>query len=453
VPNEEGHRIMADAAWGSLSGSAQLDPVSVDASLVLPSGKDAPATLQLLFHAKSGAQDGLQEIAIGVLGLDRVWVPQAQNFTASSNVTEGWSVKFPCHYQVPAGPYMMKRADLPTGEENVARGSLIVSEGATARLVNFKAKILPINVSFPLGRIDGASDILPVTLGVSNSSAVEFKGTAEVLWRGKTEMYPVNCPAGLTMPLPLKLLLPTQGQSALKHQLTVNIKGPAQQYEFKREIEISPNLNLNERVPLINRATAIADTTVPPSDLSVGMKCLADPTGFYLVLDLPTVDVNRKNKQPSARIEITLDARGPEQFGSSGHCEFLTMEVPWMDEAIKFSKIPYGVFGPGYDRELNPSLFFASVKTERDNRRQVRLSIPAPYFYLHEWGFKGQRQSTLGINAQVQLIHFANDAAPGTFDLQRTFSLVSPGMARNDATALSVVSLIKKPLTWSARIY
>jgi hypothetical protein len=466
TPNADAHRIMAEAAWAQLSQSPTPDPISVQASLTLPTQEAAPAMLQLAFKSARGGHTGIQEIAIGALGLDRNWTPKTtlteaeatakqSPASAASNVVNGWNLTIPCAFTPVLGVKMMSRPDLAICEESFARSSLIISEGSTARLINFRAPIVPIQATFPLGCIEGLTNEIPLKVTIHNSSNEAFTGQAEVVWRGHTETFPVTFPAGKPVPVTLKLPLPPEVKTVFKSQVTLRIKQGNKHYDFAKELEVAPDLSLDQRVALVNRTTHIADAPPPKTDgLSVNLNCKADSSGIYFIFDLPTVDQNRKRNQPSAKIEVTIDARKPGERGGIGWCEHISLEVPWVDGRFSVEKIPFGVFGPGYDRALDPNLFIATVSTQRDDRRQVRLSIPRAYFYLHEWDLKGRKQSTLGFNAQVQLLQFPDDNSPGVFSLEQSFSLVSPGLPRNDAQALGVLNLATPaPANWSVRIY
>ncbi len=467
TPNAAAHRLMAEAAWEQMSGPAAPAPVVVQASFQLPVQPGGEGQLLLHFHSQSGAQDGLQETAIAALGFDRIWLPklnagaEASAITATNRVDD-WQLRIPCTAQAPTGPYMMQRPDLPYGEEPFVRGSLLISEGKMLRLLDYQAPVTPLAASFPVGRLEGLTKILPLNVALTNASAETFTGTAEVRWRGETEHFPISLAAGKTTPVTLKLPLPdAEGAAAFKSLLTLRLVAAQATYAFSRELELAPDLlldhperQLHRRVALVNRARHQADVPAAAADaLGVNFSCQADPSGLYVIFDLPPVDLNRKSAQPSARIALTIDARDATHRGTPGACEHLLLSVPWRDGKFGPDPVLTGLFGRGYDRELDARWFLGSVTTQSNNRRQVRLSIPRAYFYLHGWDLKGGKQSTLGINTLVQLIDFADDTAPGNYPLERSYSLVSPGLPRADAQSLGVLNLAAQSATWSARIY
>jgi hypothetical protein len=351
---------------------------------------------------------------------------------------------------------MMNRGDLPFGEESFVRGSLIVCEGETTRLVNYKAPILPLSVSFPVGRMESLTNELALPVEVTNATTAPFTGTLEIVWKEKTETSQFTLPPGKPTNINAKLVIPkSESPKASKSQVTLRFKSAQGEYEFHREIELSPDIHLDQRYDFIRRATYLADKPAEPTveETNVGFLCKAAESGLYLIFDLPPTISNQAKTQPSATVQLVIDARGPQHRGSIGYCDYLELEVPWQDGRFDVKKLLPGLFGDGYDRTLETRYFLASVTTQRDNRRQVRLSIPRAYFYLHQWSLDGKGQSTIGFNAQVSLLQFPPDHPEGIFPPDRISSLVSPGMSRFDPMSLGVINLAGRSPTWSARIY
>lgn len=465
--NVVSHQSIASEAWKRLSQPPVTEPVSVEATFTLPDKPDGDAVLKLNFKSLGGSVRGLQAIAIGALGVDKIWFPRndltpeeissgLSNADASSNVVDGWSLTIPCRAIKPSGPQMLNRGDLPYGEEPFLRGSLIVCEGETSRIVNYKAPILPLSVAFPVGRIEALSNEVSLPIEVTNASQSPFTGTLEIIWKEKTESSQITIPPGKPTTITAKLAIPkSESPRAFKSQVTLRFKSGQGQYEFHREIELSPDMLLDKRYEFIRRATYLADKPAEPTvdETSVGFLCKAAESGLYLIFDLPPTISNQAKTQPSAIIQLVIDARGPQQRGTIGYCDYLELEVPWQDGRFDVKKLLPGLFGDGYDRALDTRYFLASVTTQRDNRRQVRLSIPRAYFYLHQWSLDGKGQSTLGFNAQVSLLQFPPDHPEGIFPPDRVSSLVSPGMSRFDPMSLGVLNLTARPPSWSARIY
>ena len=462
VPNHRGQQVIAEAAWAEFSESAAAEPLLVNASLTLPVNGAGEASLELNFRPNplAGEQNLKKPAAIAVLGLGGTW--QARENLTESELASGmsnaravtpqlahWKLRIPCQ-AVPES-----YGGRIWGEESIIRGSLLMCSESGTRLINFNASILPMTVKFPAGRLEGAGNELPLALEVSNGLSEAFVGNAEVIWRGQSQSFAVSIPPGAPFPMKIGLPLPPPSSTRpFKSMLILKLKNDALNLAFEREIQLTPDLLLGQSVPLTNRAKYAADA--PPGDpadaaaTTVALQCQADDNGLYFIFDLPPIDVPTGQKQASALVDITLDARGPGKRGKPGSCPILTLEIPWQDGKFPIEKLPNGLFGAGYDRELLPSYFLASVKTLATNRRQVRLSVPRNYFYLHQWSLNGSAQSILGLNAQVSLLTMGAENAPGTYPPERTFSLVAPRLPRADASGLGLLQLAKKPPAWSA---
>ncbi len=460
VPNHRGQQAIAEAAWAALIEAAPTEPVLIDAALTLPVNGAKEASLELSFRANPAVSGNRLETpaAVAVLGLGGTWQAREDltesalntglsNARASTSRLAEWKLRIPCA-AVPAN-----YGGRIWGEESIVRGSVLLCDGSGTRLVNFNASIFPIVVKFPSGRLEGSGSELPLALEVSSSLPEAFVGTAEVIWRGQSQSFAVSIPPGPGFPMKIGLPLPAASSSAaFKSRMILKLKNDALNLAFEREIQLTPDLLLGQTVALMNRARYVADA--PPGDqadtISVGLQCQADNNGLYFIFDLPPIDVPTGQKQASALVDITLDARGPGERGKPGSCPLLSLAVPWQDGKFAIEKLPNGLFGSGYDRELIPSYFLASVKTLATNRRQVRLSVPRNYFYLHQWSLDGSAQSTLGLNAQVSMLTMGAENAPGTYPPERTFSLIAAPLPRTSASALGLLQLAKKPPAWAA---
>ena len=460
VPNRRGQQALGETAWAALIQPAPTESVLIDAALTLPVNDATEASLELNFRPNPASTAKLPDTpaTLAVLGLGGTWQPREDlteselavglsRARAATSRLAGWKLRIPCK-AVPAN-----FGGRIWGEESIVRGSVLLCDEAGTRLVNFNASILPMSVKFPAGRLEGAGSELPLALEVSNSLPEAFVGTAEVIWRGQSQSFAVSIPPGPGFPMKIGLPLPAaSASSAFKSNLILKLKNDALNFAFEREIQLAPDLLIGQTVALTNRARYVADA--PPGEpadaTTVALQCQADNNGLYFIFDLPPIDVPTGQKQASALVDITLDARGPGKRGKPGSCPTLNLAVPWQDGKFSIDKLPNGLFGAGYDRELMPSYFLASVKTLATNRRQVRLSVPRNYFYLHQWSLDGSAQSTLGLNAQVSLLTMGEENAPGTYPPERTFSLVAARVPRSSAPGLGLLQLAKKPPGWTA---
>ena len=460
VPNRTGQQAIAETAWAGLTDTLPPEPVLVSAALTLPVNGAAEASLELNFRNNPAApgQNLKTPAAMAVLGLGGTWVARENlsamelaagmsNARATTSQLSQWKVRIPCQ-AVPDN-----FGGKIWGEESIIRGSVLLCSESGTRLVDFNATILPISVKFPTGRLEGLGNELPLALEIISGLPEAFVGTAEVVWRGKSQSFAVNIPPGPGFPMKIGLPLPSPSQARpFRSWMILKLKNEALNLEFARDIQMAPDLSVGQTVRLTNRAKSGADAAAdePDDATTVSMQCQADENGLYLIVDLPPIDVPASLKQSTTLVDITIDARGPGKRGKPGSCPFLRLEVPWQDGKFPIEKLPNGLFGAGYDRELHPNYFLASVKTLATNRRQLRLSVPRNYFYLHQWSLNGSEQSTLGIQAQVALLTKQSEDAPGTYPPERTFSFLAPALPRSDASGLGVLQLARKSPTWGA---
>ncbi len=466
-PNTLGHRIIGEAVWKALHRSPDSATLTATGSFTLPAAADACGTLEITLRKAPSPE--VQHAAISVLGFDRVWHPLEQLPAANApkewsaadavaSIRNGRTFRVPCNSKKPSAPNPGARVDLPFGEDDSVTASALVSDGNWIRLMEVSAPMLPVAVSFPTGRIEASGKEISLELAATNAEATPFDGTAELEWRGHVESFPIKLEPSKRTSFRVKLPLPeTTAVPHFKSTVTLRLKRAAAAYAFVREIEFSRNLALEETVELANRSRMVAD--VPPAPSEPGEAPHAtikgDASGLYLVVDLPPASAATGASMHSAEIEVTIDARPPDQRGTIGFCDHILLQVPWRDGRFPVKKLRPALFGNGYDRDLNERFFLASLTTQRDSRRQVRLSIPRNYFYLHQWSLRADGQNTLGLNLIVSLVEFGEASPSGSFPFQKSYALVSPGMTRNDALALGVLDLHATPPAagWSVRFY
>lgn len=466
-PNALGHRRIGEAAWRSLLSGPNTETLGVTGSFTLPSKPNDPAVLEIT--VRNPSEEKVGAIATGCLAVDRRWMPKQalsepeanQELSAAdalSSLAKGRTLRIPCELLPSAGPALGPRLDLGFGEEEIMRTSLFLSSGERTRLVDVILSVVPLVVTFPVGRLEAQSNELVVEASVRATSANPFSGSAELIWRGQSQNFDLSIPSGQKQSMRLRLPLPkSTDQRYLKSLLTLNFKDASGQYTFSREIEATRNLRLDEPTPLMMRGQALADAkpeSWQPSADSPGITFKAEENGLYLIFDLPPADPNRSKTQPSARIDVSIDARGPNNRGRLGFCDQAQLDIPWEDGRLSVGHLRPALFGDGYDRELDPRFFLASLTTQPSGRRQVRLSIPRNYFYLHQWSLRDAGQNTLGVNTQVNLLETSPQHPDGIFVFEKTYGLINNGLHRHDPQSLAVLELSSGPsVKWSARIY
>jgi lysophospholipase L1-like esterase len=467
-PNAAGHILMSQALWKNLIDPPAAESLLVSGVFQLPQTADGDGVLEVLVARPKPGDPA--DIAAGMLALDRIWEPKT-SLSAAEVEAKLWPAdaeaklikdrrfRVPCARLKPEGPVSGARWDLGSGESSVLTASFFVAEGDRVRLVDVPVPQVPLAVEFPTGRLEMQSGELVLDLRVINNLSQPLSGNAEVEWGGKNQKFS-NLSLAASEKKPLRLRLPLPKDSSIRHlkrvvALSFHFGGAV--HTFQREIEASRSMGLDDKWQMINRAQCHADLSDQEwAAISGGPSILfkAEEHGLYLVMELPPADPNRSKTEPSAKIDVTVDARGPESRGRLGFCDHIQLDVPWNDGRFNVRPTREALFGDGYDRPLDDKFFLASLTTQPTGKRMVRLSIPRKYFYNHKWSLGTSGQNSLGVNVQVSLLDITPEHPNGWFPLDKSYGISVPGMGRNDPLGLAVLELTSRPSgKWSARIY
>ena len=113
---------------------------------------------------------------------------------------------------------------------------------------------------------------------------------------------------------------------------------------------------------------------------------------------------------------------------------------------------PWG-FGTGYAAEYSADDVKSTLSSSPSGIRRYTVVLPRSFFYLHEWAI-GNGNSQLGINTAIQFWQNGQNGAEGGYPDAQAFSLLTHGIPRDDATALSVLELTEKPTSrWTVIPY
>jgi hypothetical protein len=417
------------------AAAPQASPGKADA---VPSKPAAPPP------AVGAGEQAVSGASISLLQVDRVWKPAQENSIAVKDFLQRRTLRLPFLMAAPPG-YMALRG-------SQVQYSFVLHHDGISRLVDLKGPVLPIAVEIPTGRQENVAGDLMIDCQVYNYSANPFQGTAEIRWQGQQFALDLSVEPNGAKPLRLRLNLPadTAGQS-VHGRLDITVKSGEAAYHFEREIEATPNIPLGQRVAMqrvSQSATGGSAAEFP------GLTARADAKGLYLTMDLPPISAQPGKSVPAAAAFFAIDARGPEDRGTTGFVEAVALEVPWQDGPLAVKRVRPAIFGNGYDREIDPANFRASVKTAPNGRRTLQFDIPRWYLYLHQWSLADSGQNTLGINAGVTLAGISADKPEAVLSPENSWELTHSALPKSDAQSLAVLELRSRSSgAWSVRLY
>lgn len=436
-PNAEGHEVMAEAAWKTLSAGAPNNPFEPRGSFTLPS-EGSPPVLEIMVRQAPTDIEPPPEMT-GVL-ITPLSPPGGWKRAGEST----FEVKpFVDHKltRMPLEPLPNVGTKLPLGK-TIACGFIIYHE-QTARLFEIPALVLPLALNIPAGRIEGVAGDLLVDCTVSNAQSQELRAPVKVKWLGKEISMDVAVEANASKPLRLRLPLPPGDRA--HETLTVSIANGDKEYSFSRTVDATRNLLPSQKIALNSLLGQ------PPGPT---LQVKTEPMGLFCTFELPPPPKTPSPTLPSATIFLMIDARSATERSKPGYVDPINFDVPWQDGPIELKRLRPAAFGNGYDREINPASIRASVKTEANGHRLVQIDIHKNAMYLHGWSLADKGQNTLGFNAAVSLIDTKVNPPNGGFTAETNWQWAQGTFGRVDASALGVLQLSPKASgEWSVRIF
>jgi len=365
-------------------------------------------------------------------------------------------------YQVPeagVGKPARPVVGLPSFEPSVWVSFVVVS-GKKAYFVDARAPRTPFAVTWDTGASYNLADKFSVRGSVTNTGAAPISGGYTASWAGQKAGGKIRVGPGESQPVELTFKFPVTGPAGRAiHKLQFAVETGGLKFASTREIEVSKNIALGQRVPLLSR-----DVYVPGSDpdklaasgaVSATFRADVDSKALYIIVDLKGYELFELPGFTAANLDLMIDGRYFEQrgmFGTAGRIQALFNATDGPAAKIKGSK--FGTFGSGYDRPVKPNTIGAILSTRPSGERRITVTIPRSYFYLHEWAI-GNGNSAIGIKPNLGLFALDKDspaggAYPGEFD----FHLVTPVMAPRDARSLPLLEFTNKASgRWTMRFY
>jgi hypothetical protein len=176
--------------------------------------------------------------------------------------------------------------------------------------------------------------------------------------------------------------------------LVLTLEGDIQLSQ-RRSILVTQNLALGSDHPLLAEPAELAG--------KASLQVQATDTSLSLLIDLtdPTL-LDDAGSGPAWRLDCNLDARSYGKRLEGGATATLRASGGAIDTPARVRDIPPWAFGTGYAAGFDAAAVQASLVSRADGRRQLRLTLPRSYFYLHEWALENGN-SQLGIDVRLLL--------------------------------------------------
>ena len=250
---------------------------------------------------------------------------------------------------------------------------------------------------------------------------------------------------------------PRQGiiRQKLPVKLSVDVGGRIT--EFTREIEMTRDLFLGERVALSNEDaylnTGVGAGELNPGKSGVTLRADADEKALYLTFDFENLKLQPMTKGASLIADFSIDGRPKDEvrkFGCVDRMRVMTGAEPGYGET---NHMRPGYFGNGYNKRVDERYIISTIEQRADLSQRFMVKIPRKYLFRHEWDL-GNADSVIGLNTSLSL--GAIDPATGAvgFPGSHRYLLAKSDYYFRDARALITLRLTPDRIpTWSARMY
>lgn len=309
-------------------------------------------------------------------------------------------------------------------DEPLLRVPLLLSAGGLLDLTAVRAPLQPLAIVWECETFFNQDAVITPACTLVNASEKPLKGTW-LATLGREEIsgaYAV--PAGGRQALELRFRLPEDAPRELP--LTVKLGGDAK-VQAARSIHLSPNLGLGVARALVADKAEL--------DGKISLQAGASASHLQITLSIPAGLITDPPSGPAWELALNLDARSYGKRLEPGSTVALRMAGGSVDGPGAVSAVAAWAFGTGYAAQFESAEFKAELLSSGDGGRQIRLTLPRTYLYLHEWAMDNGN-SQLGINLRLRL-HGADGVAH--FQLSPTRKPV------DDVSALVVLELAAQP--------
>ncbi|GAA5144324.1 hypothetical protein GCM10023213_34280 [Prosthecobacter algae] len=362
---------------------------------------------------------------------------KAMEITALPLIASGWKpveAKAKVKVEPGAAPVMTVRYvaenGVPPLQEAVLRLPLLICSGTYTHVETLRASVEPVGIVWGLETQFNQETGFLASCQVVNPGKTLIKGDWQAEFAGQKLTGTLDLPSEGTQPLNLRFDLPKESPAVNRVPLKLTLNVAGQTLTATRQVTLTRNLGLDQAIPL----TATPGTKSPAP---VTLTAKANAKALTLTFDLPgdgALQDAPDGSGPSWQVEMNLDARSYGKRLEQGSTATVRATGMAVDGAGKVHPVAEWAFGTGYAANFAPKEFQAGLSTGSEGR-QITLTVPRSYLYLHEWALdNGNSQMGLGVRLTLQ----------GT-EGYVTYHLPLTAKAVNDVEALVVLELTAKP--------
>lgn len=305
-------------------------------------------------------------------------------------------------------------------DESQARLPLLLHGAGRIENAVVRAAWSPLTVVWGLETFFNQEQFIAPACTLLNPGKARLQGRWQAEYAGQKLQGDYRLEPGASQALDLRLDIAKAPPSA---ELRLSLDGDARLIQHRR-INVTPNLGLGTDHALHAEPAALAG--------KASLQVQAAESNLSLLIDLADAALlDDSGTGPAWQLDFNLDARSYGQRLEGGATATLSVAGSAVDGPARVSSIPPWAFGTGYAAGFDAAALQATLATRADGRRQIRLTVPRSYFYLHEWALENGN-SQIGLD--VRLLLQGGRAA---------FHLSPSRKAADDADSLVVLELAR----------
>lgn len=382
IPRPSLHRQLGGLLYKDL-----LDPAPAALWKITQASVDVsqPDKLTLTYTIQN---DTAEPVALTVLPLiANGWKPQEAN--PAIKLEPKASQKLTISYTAETAPLALQEA--------ILRMPLLISTGTLTQVTTLRAAIQPVAIVWGQETLFNQENTFLVGCQVVNAGQSATTGSWTAEFSGQTQKGNFDLQPQGTSPLNLQFNLPKTDTTSTTLPLKITVTLGDKTLTSTRQVTLTRNLGLDQAAPLQNPT---ADSQKAP--ITVTPRATAKALTF--IFDLPSLNLIQEapdGSSPAWQIELNLDARSYGKRLEQGSTAALLATGKSVDGPGKIHPVPAWAFGSGYAANFEPKQFSSGLSTSTSGR-QITLTLPRSYLYLHEWALENGN-SQLGLNLRLTL--------------------------------------------------
>lgn len=276
-------------------------------------------------------------------------------------------------------------------DETHARLPLLLHGAGQLENAVVRAAWSPLAVVWELETFFNQEQFVTPACTLTNTGDAAVAGRWQAEYAGQRLQGDYRLAPGASQALDLRLNIAEAPASA---ELVLTLEGDIQLTQ-RRRILVTPNLGLGAERPLHAEPAELAG--------KANLQVQAGKTSLSLLIDLAEATLlDDAGSGPAWRLDLNLDARSYGRRLEGGTTATLSASGGAVDGPARVHNLPPWAFGTGYAAGFDAAALQAALTTRADGRRQIRLTLPRSYLYLHEWALENGN-SQLGLDIRLLL--------------------------------------------------